>query len=298
MAIVRNKNIPINKTLKNILQIDVLNFIVLNLSPSFVDEEEMHDFWEMVYIKSGKATALAGNSETNLSAGDLLFHKPWEIHAIKATQDEPFTAFFISFSSTSEATKAFESLKISLRSEHKKLLDDIYNEARKIYYSRAKDDHGTIFHAEELIPDSHIGSQQIFRMHLEEFLISIMRFVETKENVIYYETKDELDSLIFNKLLDRLKESVYSTISIDELCDEFSCGRTYISQLFKNNTGTSIMNYYNKLKIEEAKRLISEENLSLSHVAESLNFSTQYYFSRVFKRIEGITPTKYKSIHK
>ena len=132
-------------------------------------------------------------------------------------------------------------------------------------------------------------------MHFEEFLISVIRLVEEKGNVFFYESKEELDALIYNKLLERLKESVFTSITIDQLCDEFSCGRTYISILFKNNMGTSIMNYYNTLKIQEAKKLIEEGGLSLALIAEKLNFSTPYYFSRVFKRIEGITPTKYKA---
>ncbi len=296
MIYIRNKNTYINKTLQNILQLDdINNFLVFTITPDFVDQKEVHDFWEMVYIDSGEARIISDDENFSATSGTLVFHKPGEVHAIESTNNSSVRAYFVSFSSSSEITKLFESLKITVRHEQKTMLKKLYEEAQELYDTKPKLPQDGNFYSDSLKLNSPTGAQQLFRMHFEEFLISVIRLIEEKENVFFYESKKELDTFIFQKLTEKIKNSLYSELSIPGLCSELGCGRTYLSILFKKNTGDTIMNYYNTLKVKEAKKLIDKGNLSLSEISETLHFSTPYYFSRVFKRIEGITPTKYKS---
>lgn len=296
MIFIRNKIDYINKSLKNILCVeDINNFHALRIKPDFVDEMEVHDFWELVYIESGDALITSDDEKIPASAGDLFFHKPGEVHAIETMNDTCIQAYFISFSSASEITKLFDHLKITIRHEQKTMLKKLYEEALALYDNKPEFEKRADFYSEHLKTDTPTGAQQLFRMHFEEFLISVIRLIENKENVFFYESKDELDSFIFKKLKEKIKESLYDDLTITDLCTELGCGRTYLSILFKKNTGDTIMNYYNTLKIKEAKKLIEKGDLSLSEISEVLHFNTRYYFSRVFKRIEGVTPSEYKT---
>ena len=296
MIYIRNKDAYINKSLQNIIQVDdINNFHVLTLTPDFVDQREIHDFWEMVYIESGDALITSNDETFPASAGNLIFHKPGEVHAIESANNSFVRAYFVSFSTSSEITKLFESLKLTVRNEQKNMLKKLFEEARGLYNNKSDFSQMGDFFSESLKPSSPTGAQQLFRMHFEEFLISVIRLIEEKENVFFYESKAELDAFIFRRLTEKLKNSLYADLSITELCDELGCGRTYLSILFKKNTGDTIMNYYNMLKINEAKSLIKEGKLPLSEISELLHFSTRFYFSRVFKRIEGITPSEYKA---
>jgi AraC-like DNA-binding protein len=256
---------------------------------------EVHDFWELVYIESGDALITSDDEKIPVSAGDLFFHKPGEVHAIESINGSYIRAYFISFSSASEITKLFDRLKITIRHEQKTMLKKLCDEALTLYDNKPEYEKQADFYSDKLKADTPTGAQQLFRMHFEEFLISVIRLIEEKENVFFYESKAELDAFIFRRLTEKLKKSIYSELSITELCDELGCGRTYLSILFKKNTGDTIMNYYNILKINEAKSLIEEGKLPLSEISELLHFSTRFYFSRVFKRIEGITPSEYKA---
>ena len=71
--------------------------------------------------------------------------------------------------------------------------------------------------------------------------------------------------------------------------------KSYLKKLFKNATGYSIMDYYTHLKIERAKILIKSGEMSVSEIAELLGYSSIHYFSRVFKKKTGLSPTEYKS---
>ena len=55
----------------------------------------------------------------------------------------------------------------------------------------------------------------------------------------------------------------------------------------------SVIAYCNQRKIERAKQLIREERMNISQIAESLGFSSIHYFSRMFKKIEGMAPAEY-----
>ena len=83
--------------------------------------------------------------------------------------------------------------------------------------------------------------------------------------------------------------------SIDEICQALNYSRTYISTLFKRHRKTTIISYYNMLKIKEAKKLLRQKKHSVFEVSEMLGFENQYYFSRVFKKYEGHAPSEYRA---
>ena len=64
--------------------------------------------------------------------------------------------------------------------------------------------------------------------------------------------------------------------------------------LFKEKYGGAL-NFFNDLKIEEAKRQIREENKNFTEIADSLGFSSLHYFSRLFKNKTGLSPSEYKN---
>ena len=295
MIYVKSRSMYLDKSLKTTLRVkDILNFMTINIDPEYVDVVELHDFWEIVYIESGEAIAMADDREVPLLPGDVIFHKPGEVHSIKSANGTTAKAFFICFHSTNKAAKIFESLKISLESEQKKMIYRLYDEARKIYLSRKKYYHSVIFSSSALSPNAPTGAQQLFKIHLEEFLISVIQLVEKRANVITYESKEQLEELIYQKMVEKITESVYSVVSVEEVCSEFNYGKTYLSQLFKRHSGLSIMQYYNELKVKEAKKLIKDGKLTMSKISEQLGFNNQYYFSRVFKKVVGISPSDYK----
>jgi AraC-like DNA-binding protein len=67
----------------------------------------------------------------------------------------------------------------------------------------------------------------------------------------------------------------------------------YLSALFKRETGLTLTQYIQAMKIEEAKRLMLSREHSLGNIADMLGFSSLSYFSRVFKRLCRISPRAY-----
>lgn len=294
MVPMRTKNMYINKSMMSTVNIQkIVFFLTTKLNDKHHDTPERHDFWEMVYLESGEAIVTAGEKQVHLLPGEVIFHKPGEVHCIQAVDSNTMQPFFISFYSTSKIMNLFEGLKISLDAEGKRLIYKIYDEARNIFSRnhRPYDKYG--FSSRDLLPNAPLGSQQLYKIYLEELLILIAREIEKKEKLIIYDSKEEFEKGLYQKMIEFISQRVYSDLSIDDLCANLNYGRTYISRIFKKFSGISIMQYYNSLKIKESKKLIKSQKYSISEISDMLKFNSPYYFSNVFKKFENMSPSEY-----
>ncbi|WP_050769791.1 helix-turn-helix transcriptional regulator [Paenibacillus sp. oral taxon 786] len=80
-----------------------------------------------------------------------------------------------------------------------------------------------------------------------------------------------------------------------ELSDLVHLSTYYLSRAFKQTTGFTVIEYFNKLKIDKAKELILESDKKIKEIALELGFADEFYFSRIFKRTEGMSPSEYYS---
>lgn len=86
----------------------------------------------------------------------------------------------------------------------------------------------------------------------------------------------------------------YSNISLADVAAAVNLNPTYFSNCFKKATGQSYSTYLNKIRIEKSKQLLIEGD-SIAEIAQQVGFSDQSYFTNVFKKIEGISPNRWKN---
>lgn len=96
------------------------------------------------------------------------------------------------------------------------------------------------------------------------------------------------------KVIEYIKANYRKHMTLEEIAESTYLSKTYLSSLFKKETGYSISEYINIVRIERSKSLLMEENLSIIEIANLCGFEDQSYFTKVFKRIVGITPKKYR----
>lgn len=82
-------------------------------------------------------------------------------------------------------------------------------------------------------------------------------------------------------------------ISLSELASGLYISKDYLRQVFRKEYGLSPMRYMIQKRIEHACHLLKGANMSISEVAQQCGFDDPYYFSRLFKKIMGVPPTKY-----
>ncbi|WP_130805675.1 response regulator transcription factor [Senegalia massiliensis] len=88
--------------------------------------------------------------------------------------------------------------------------------------------------------------------------------------------------------------NVESDINMERISNTFFLSKNHLGDVFKNETGITIRDYIAMVKIERAKYLLKQDDLKVYEIAEKLEYSVDY-FSKLFKKHEGISPTNYKS---
>ncbi|MFD0616241.1 helix-turn-helix domain-containing protein [Paenibacillus sp. GCM10027629] len=87
---------------------------------------------------------------------------------------------------------------------------------------------------------------------------------------------------------------IYEPIKLTELAEAAGVHPAYLSKLFKQETGMTVLEYVHRQKVEEAKKLLAFSDASPLRTASLLNFHDQSHFSKVFKKYAGVTPKQYK----
>lgn len=101
------------------------------------------------------------------------------------------------------------------------------------------------------------------------------------------------DTLI-RKIIYYIKKNYTNNITSELLCQEFDCSRSRLSKIFNTEMKTTLPEYIAKLRIETAKILLQSTKLDISAIALSVGFNEAYYFTMVFKKYTGCTPSQYK----
>lgn len=102
----------------------------------------------------------------------------------------------------------------------------------------------------------------------------------------------------FSKSVVKCKQYIfnhlYEEVSLQQLSRSVHMNSSYLSRLFKQETGVSISEYIQQQRIEEAKKLLILTDLPISEIYARLNYNDQSYFTKVFKKLTGVTPKQFR----
>lgn len=107
-------------------------------------------------------------------------------------------------------------------------------------------------------------------------------------------SNDSANILLLREAAQYLEEHYAENFKMSFLAEKFNMSESHFRKLFKGFTGLSPVEYRNGLRIEHAKELLSRNTVSVSEVARAVGIEDQFYFSRIFKEAEGVSPLGYK----
>lgn len=285
------------QSIKYDIKLDGFNSIYyFEFGKDFSHLPEKHNFWEMVYVDSGRINAITNGIGCTLEQGQAIFHEPMEVHAHISDNRVPNNMLVISFSTNSEEMKYFKNKTFTLDKTAKTLLSLFLEEAKNVLGKIPGDynDKRSLKFNFDIF-----GSSQLLECYFTEFLIKLIRGGNniSKQVIISENSRNIANNSISELICDYMKKNIYSSIVLKDICTHFLIGKTQLCQIFKDSTGKTPMEYYSKLKIKEAKKLIRESTYSVSEISEMLGYSSIHIFSRAFKKKTGMSPTDYsKSI--
>jgi len=269
------------------------SFHYFQFASGYIFSGEAHDFWEMVYIDKGEADIGAGEKTYRLGQGQVMFHQPNEWHSIWANSAQGPNIFVISFSAEGVAMERFRGRHFTLKLEQRALLSKLIAEGSALF--------GPVLDISELqclqsSENAQIGSEQMLRLYLESLLIQLLR--EKSEEpalrpVPAAITEEGRALELTEQLTALLRQRLDGTWTFAELCRRLGVGETTLKRCAKRHLGTGVMEYYQRIRVEEARRMLREGRYNVSQIAEALGYSSLQAFSRQFRHIMGVTPTQY-----
>lgn len=283
--------------LKSSINIDSLITIhYFEYQKDFVFKGERHDFWEFLYVDKGEVTVTSDQSKINLIQGDIIFHKPNEFHSVKCNGIIAPNLVVISFETYSPSMKYFENKIMKINNNAKALLSIIMDVSQSIFTY----DLGTSYSKKLILKERFDEESTSFiKTSLESFLSLLIiqgedarTYINQRSNI--YQNEDTKRVAI---LIAYLKENIGKTFSLENICDDCMMSKSLIQRIFKEQTGWSIMGYFHRMKINQAKLMIRKGDMNFTQIADTLAYTSVQYFSRQFKKIEGVSPSEYsKSI--
>lgn len=124
---------------------------------------------------------------------------------------------------------------------------------------------------------------------MTESLLNTLEDNSQNNNLVY-----ESNNKNFLKIIKYINANFTNNISIKDMADELFLNANYISQLFKKETGTTYVKYLTKLRVDKAKNLLKETDMSINDVCINSGFNDYFYFMKIFKKQTTMAPSYYR----
>jgi len=234
----------------------------------------------LIFCSEGSGKVKIDKETYEIAPGDFFFVPVNTTHVYYADENNPWTIFWIHFKgNTSDSIIALlkeqnNSYKGFLKYSEKSIafFKEIYAQLERGYSS-----------------DNLTYVNMCLWNYFTTFLYNDRSRPEGKLS-----NKDEVD-----RAIDFLSERVDQTLTLEEIAASVNLSVSHFSYLFKKKTGYSVIEYLNHLKVQKACQYILFTNMRISEIALEIGIADQYYFSRMFTKIMGISPNEYrkKRIH-
>ena len=94
-----------------------------------------------------------------------------------------------------------------------------------------------------------------------------------------------------------LSDNIRENLSISDIAKKLHISMYYLMHVFKKRTGITINEYKMALRIAKAKNLLRNTDKNISEISDICGFESLQYFSRAFKKAEGVVPSKYRALN-
>lgn len=255
--------------------------------PDYNFAGETHNFWECLYVQSGLVRVTADSRVYNLGEGDIIFHKPLELHKFVVEGGEKAKVLCFSFSLDGEPSRQVENKVFSLgaysNTVMQAFLDYLHNEA--INRRLAGDDWGDInwWHL--------LGEDMSFGQMVASYICQLVLTLSQTDNRI--SISGAADAELFGKAVDYMKLHIESLPAVTEIAEYLGVSVSGVQRIFDKYAKMGAHKYLISLKMKTATELLGS-GVSVCEAARRLGYSSQNYFSAAFKRETGKSPSKIK----
>ena len=251
----------------------VTSAFIRQCEPDFRFRGETHEAWELVCVTEGHISVAADSKIFELKKGQAILHNPMQFHNITVMDNAAATIGVFAFCGENIPpiqNQVFEITDLSKVKTLKELAHKYY-EVRWGFGLTAIKNEG----------NKHL----LYIKNLELFLLELAGNVSKSKQIVSEGAKN------YSRIINTMNENIYERLSVCELAALCNMSEINLQKTFSRYAGVGVMEYFNRIKMSKATELL-ESGLSVKETSLKLGFHDQNYFSTVFKRITGHSPSK------
>jgi AraC-like DNA-binding protein len=266
----------------------IANVHYFEFSNNYHTMSDKHPFLEMVYVDNGCIDVEAENFTGRIGQQQLIIHKNNEMHSLSSDNKTSPNVIIIGFDCDCSELDDFSKNPYTLTLPQQNILSEIIRESRSVFLPPYDIPNLEDMKERDTYP---FGANQLIKNLLEYFLIKLVRSYKNELRESVSETVSM--PCLLNEIQAYINNNIEEKFDIGELCFLFGTNKTTLCKLFKDYLNCTFIDYVNQLKIHTAKIKMRNGSQNFTQIAESLNFSSIHYFSKVFTEYEKMTPTQY-----
>lgn len=238
-----------------------------------------HNRYEIYYFISGDVSYLVEGKKYNPTPHSILMFSPGVFHGVKIDSDKTYERYTVHFDPN---LISVENRTLLLSPFHPKTgAIDLYYENVNTF--QIQNFYEQILECESMTEDI---KELAIKARLESLLTQILYMSRKTKG-----SSEEYTNQTIKKLLSYLNENLAATLNLDSISEEFFISKHHLNRLFKQSTGTTIMDYVSHKRITVAQQYMLRGQ-SATLAAEQVGFKDYSTFYRTFKKILGYAPNQ------
>lgn len=252
---------------------------------------------EILYVNDGIAATEINNKRYVLNKGNLIFLAPGIYHQNEVVSDQAnFIGIHFSFLEDSEIISEDNLVVNEQAVLHEKFTEEIIyppfkSLSTELIYEPSNQCIQLMFELVHEYNQRAPGYELICKGYMLQILTHLLRTQFTKR----LEEKS-VHSLSIRKLIQDIQNKPQLTWNNKELAKRMNVSEDYVSKLFKEIIGMTPTEFIASTRINLARKYLRETQLSIETIGEKVGYDDAHYFSRIFKRVEGISPRDYRKL--
>lgn len=258
-------------------------------SESDWEKEHSHEYSHLIIYRSKGVFSINGKKHS-VQSGDIFCVDGFTPHAF-FTKGCPYEYYEITFSWKDKTGKRHPILFSVFMKEFFKTAESVFSE--NIFFHPEMEDTQKIIDAFFNLPAYCTPSfaDGFFGVATEAGTLHC--FFHLSNALSRIDAGGDLENRIVLAVKKFISSNYQKRFEISEVASVLSLNPRYVQTVFKKSTGKTIVEYTNKMRVESAKQMLSKASYSVRETARMLGFSDEYYFSRLFKKVEGKPPSSF-----
>lgn len=232
--------------------------------------------FQLIYIAAGKAHFHFGDEEKIIHAGHMILYRPKEPQRYEYYAEDKTEVYWVHFTG-GNVTNILRSYGLT--------------NDKKVFYCGSGPEYQTLFRSMiEELQMCRESYTEMLEMYLRQIFIRLQRCFKNSVVKDSSRTAEEID-----KAAIYFSEHYSEAINIDEYAAKIHVSTSWFIRNFKQYTGVTPMQYILSKRIYNAEALLHNTQYNITEIAQIVGYDNPLYFSRLFKKVKGISPSEYRN---